>query len=156
MPRFDTKDTAALEAQIVSYLKELPGETASLYQIWYEQLGGYGVPDADDLARMQAVVEKQDEWESIGTAPDEKFGPVPKWRRKTGPASTHDAKGNIRVQHKFKVGGIYTDPKEGKSYKIALAEVYNLRCFEIKDGNLIGPMVRIHPESEIADRLVEA
>jgi hypothetical protein len=155
MARFDTTDISALEQQVSSYLKELPGETVSLYQIWYEQLGGYGVPTPEDLARIEAAVAKLDGWESIGTAPDEKYGSVPKWRRAGGPASTHDAKGNIRVQHKFKVGGVYRAP-DGRQYKIALAEVYNLRCFEMKDGQLIGPMVKIHPESELADSLVEA
>jgi hypothetical protein len=154
MPRFDTTDTAALESQVASYLNELPGETASLYQIWYEQLGGYGVPTPEDLVRIEAAVDKLGNWTSIGKTPDEKYGPVPKWRRDTGIGSTYDADGHIRVQHKFKVGGIYKTP-DGTQYKISLAEVYNLRGFEIRDGQLVGPMIKIGPESELADSLVE-
>ena len=44
---------------------------------------------------------------------------------------------------------------DGKVYKIALAEVYNLRCFEIKDGHMTGPMVKIHPLSDLAKSLKE-
>jgi hypothetical protein len=59
----------------------------------------------------------------------------------------------LMVQHKFKLNGLYKTP-DGKVLKIVLSEVYNLRCFEIKDGNLVGPMIKIHPESELADKLV--
>jgi hypothetical protein len=155
MPRFDTTDTAALDSQVASYLNELPAETTSLYHIWYEKLGGYGVPTPEDLVRIEAALDKLGSWTSIGKAPDERYGAVPKWKRDAGVGSTYDAKGNIRVQHKFKVGGIYKAP-DGTQYKIALAEVYNLRGFEIKDGQLIGPMIKINPESELADSLVEA
>jgi hypothetical protein len=55
----------------------------------------------------------------------------------------------------FKLNGKYKAP-DGKVYKIVLSEVYNLRCFEIDaKGNLVGPMVKIHPESELAKSLVE-
>jgi hypothetical protein len=59
------------------------------------------------------------------------------------------------VQHLFKLNGKYKAPDD-KVYKIVLSEVYNLRCFEIDaQGNLFGPMVKIHPESDLAKSLVE-
>jgi len=61
----------------------------------------------------------------------------------------------LMVQHKFKLNGLYKTP-EGKVLKVVLSEVYNLRCFEVVDGKLVGPMIKIHPESELADALVEA
>lgn len=60
----------------------------------------------------------------------------------------------LMVQHKFKLNGLYKTP-EGKVLKIVLSEVYNLRCFEVVDGNLTGPMIKIHPESDLADKLIE-
>ncbi|MDR0861929.1 MAG: hypothetical protein LBN30_04025 [Oscillospiraceae bacterium] len=61
----------------------------------------------------------------------------------------------IMVQHLFKLNGLYKEP-DGKVLKIVLSEVYNLRCFEVKDGNLTGPLIKIHPESDRAKALVEA
>ncbi len=59
----------------------------------------------------------------------------------------------MMVQHMFKVGGLYKTP-DGKVLKIVLSEVYNLRCFEVVDGNLVGGMIKIHPASELAKSLV--
>jgi hypothetical protein len=60
------------------------------------------------------------------------------------------------VQHKFKVNGRYRTP-DGKMLKVVLSEVYNLRCFELDDrGNMVGGMIKIHPESELASKLVSA
>jgi hypothetical protein len=61
----------------------------------------------------------------------------------------------LMVQHKFKLNGLYRTP-EGKTLKVVLSEVYNLRCFEVADGKLVGPMIKIHPESELAASLTEA
>jgi len=60
----------------------------------------------------------------------------------------------IMVQHMFKLGGLYKTP-EGKILKVVCSEVYNLRCFEIVDGNMVGGMIKIHPESDLAKSLVE-
>ncbi|MDR0906939.1 MAG: hypothetical protein LBN00_12355 [Oscillospiraceae bacterium] len=60
----------------------------------------------------------------------------------------------LMVQHKFKLNGLYKTP-EGKILKVVLSEVYNLRCFESVDGKLVGPMIKIHPESDLANALVE-
>jgi hypothetical protein len=61
----------------------------------------------------------------------------------------------LMVQHRFKLNGLYKTP-EGKTLKVVLSEVYNLRCFEVADGRLVGPMIKIHPESELANSLTEA
>lgn len=60
----------------------------------------------------------------------------------------------MMVQHLFPVGGLYKAP-DGKIYKVICSEVYNLRCFEIVNGDMVGPMVKIHPESELAKSLVQ-
>ncbi|MDR3309893.1 MAG: hypothetical protein LBS90_00910 [Oscillospiraceae bacterium] len=64
-----------------------------------------------------------------------------------------ETKSGIMVQHKFKVNGKYKTP-EGKVLKVVLSEVYNLRCFELDAaGNMVGGMIKIHPESELAGKL---
>ena len=60
----------------------------------------------------------------------------------------------MMVQHLFKKEGLYKTP-DGKVLKIITSEVWNLRCFEIADGKMIGPMIKIHPESDLAKSLVE-
>ncbi|MDR0852197.1 MAG: hypothetical protein LBN36_06855 [Clostridiales Family XIII bacterium] len=155
MPRFQTKNTAALESEVTSYLNALPAETVNIYQIWYEKLGAYGVPASADIEAIKTVLAKQPDWEDAGVLPNEKYGPLPSYRRITGPKDTVDEKsGRIRVQHMFKVGSRYQAP-DGKVYQIALAEVYNLRGFEVVDGHLDGPMIKINPTSDLAKSLVE-
>ena len=59
------------------------------------------------------------------------------------------------IQHKFKKDGFYREP-DGKILKVVVSEVWNLRCFEIANGKMTGPMIKIHPESDRAKALVEA
>jgi len=58
------------------------------------------------------------------------------------------------IQHMFKKDGFYKAP-DGKVYKIVVSEIWNLRAFEIQNGKMTGPMVKIHPESDLAKSLVE-
>ncbi|MCL2409432.1 MAG: hypothetical protein FWC96_07440 [Oscillospiraceae bacterium] len=60
----------------------------------------------------------------------------------------------IMIQHMFKKDGFYKAP-DGKVYKIVVSEIWNLRAFEIQNGKMTGPMVKIHPESDLAKSLVE-
>jgi len=62
---------------------------------------------------------------------------------------------DIMVQHLFKLNGLYRGPDD-KVWKVVASEVYNLRCFEIADGKMTGPMVKIHPTSDYAKKMVEA
>ena len=61
----------------------------------------------------------------------------------------------MMIQHLFKKDGLYKEP-DGTVLKVVVSEVWNLRCFEIKNGKMIGPMLKIHPESDRAKALVEA
>ena len=60
---------------------------------------------------------------------------------------------SMMVQHMFPIGSEYKSP-DGKIYRVVCSEVYNLRCFEIVNGNMAGPMVKIHPASDLAKSLV--
>lgn len=61
---------------------------------------------------------------------------------------------NLMVQHMFELGSLYKAP-DGKVLKVVTSEVYNLRCFEMKDGHMTGPMIKIHPTSDLAKALVK-
>ena len=60
----------------------------------------------------------------------------------------------MMIQHMFKLGGFYKTP-DGKVFKVVCSEVFNLRCFEIVNGNMTGGMIKIHPTSDLAKSLVE-
>lgn len=60
----------------------------------------------------------------------------------------------MMIQHMFKLNGLYKTP-DGKILKVVCSEVYNLRCFEVVNGNLVGRMIKIHPTSDLAKSLVE-
>ena len=60
----------------------------------------------------------------------------------------------LLIQHMFKKDGLYKAP-DGKVLKVVASEVWNLRCFEIVGGKMTGPMIKIHPESDLAKSLVE-
>ena len=59
----------------------------------------------------------------------------------------------IMVQHMFKKDGLFKEP-DGRVLKVVASEVWNLRCFEIVNGKMVGPMIKIHPESDRAKALV--
>ena len=60
----------------------------------------------------------------------------------------------MMVQHMFKRDGLYKEP-DGKVLKVVTSDVWNVRFFEFANGKLVGPMVKIHPESDRAKALVE-
>ena len=60
----------------------------------------------------------------------------------------------LLVQHLFKKDVLYKEP-DGKVLKVVVSEVWNLRCFEVVNGKMTGPMIKIHPESDRAKALVE-
>jgi hypothetical protein len=152
MPRFPTENAEALKTAVNAYLDDYIGETVSPLQIWYEALGGYGTPEPKDTDAIVAVIGASDDWEDIGGLRHEKFGVQPSYRKKS--KYIDDPAKPIRVQHMFKLNTLYRTP-EGKVMKTVLCEVYNLRLFEVVDGHLTGPMIKIHPRSELARSLVE-
>lgn len=153
MPRFSTENREALASAMTDYLNDFPGETICALQIWYECLGAYGVPTPSDMEAMHDVLDGVGGWRHAGDERFEKFG-VQRTYRRTADRQPKAAAGKIMSHHMFKVGGLYKDPA-GRVFKVALSEVYNIRCFEIMDGNMVGPMVKIHPTSELAKSLLE-
>lgn len=141
------------ENEIKKFLNEYLGDELCARQIWYEALEGCGVPDPQDMDFLHQVLDGLDGWKCVGDQRYEKYGIQKSYKRHAKQEDGFDRDGRIRVQHLFHVGGLYQAP-DGKVYKVVLSEVYNLRCFEMKDGKMVGPMVRIHPTSELARSLV--
>ncbi|MDR1622075.1 MAG: hypothetical protein LBS00_06855 [Synergistaceae bacterium] len=149
MPEFDAGSPALFQEMLKRYLDDYPGDVVCPLQAWYEGLGGQGTPDEADMKAMRTVLEGLEDWKSIGEIRYEKFGKQPSYRR------VGFVPDGAMVQHRFKLNGLYRGP-DGKLLKVVLSEVYNLRCFEIADGNMVGPMIKIHPASDYADQMVEA
>lgn len=137
---------------IPSWLNDFPGDVTCALQIWYEGLGGMGTPNPAEIAAIEEVMAGAKDWEPVGNVRYEKMGQQPSFKRKA--ANKAKESKHIMVQHMFKVNSLYRAP-DGRVFKIALSEVYNLRCFEVVNGNLVGGMIKIHPTSDFAKSLVE-
>lgn len=152
MSRFYTSNSRTLEAAMKGYLDTFLGDIICARQIWYECLGGYGTPTQEDMKAMQSVLDRLDDWQSIGTVRYEKFGLESSYKRKAD-NQPKSIGGSVLPQHICRVNELYKTP-DGKTYKIVLSEVYNIRCFEVVEGKMTGPMIKFHPESDIAKSLV--
>lgn len=157
MSSFSSASTNQAEIREIAekYMGTFLGRMICPRQLWYEALEGCGVPSDETLETLTSVLRSLPDWEDIGNARYEKLGMQPSFKRIGKPAGLSTEPGKIMVQHLFEVGGLYKDPA-GKVFKVMLAEVYNLRCFEVVDGHLTGPMVKIHPASDYAKTLVRA
>lgn len=137
---------------VIGWLEAYPGSTTCVRQIWYECLLGNGVPDSEMYASIEGILIDSSDWDAVGSVRYEKMGPQPSYRRKVNPEPVKD--GRIMVQHMFGLGKLWRDP-DGKVLKVVLSEVFNIRCFEIKDGKMTGPMIRFDPRSDYAKSLRE-
>lgn len=154
MRNIDPIDHKALAERVEVWLEEFAGDLICARQVWYEGLEGEGVPEAALVVALEDMIAALPDWKAVGEVRYEKYGMQYSFKREQTEARREDAREKVMVQHLFKVGGLYQAP-DGKVYKIALSEVYNLRCFEVKDGHLTGPMVKIHPLSDLAKSLKE-
>lgn len=151
MPRYATINEGT-EA-VVRYLNEYAGDCICARQIWYECMEGYGKPTQYQLEIIQEIIEPLPDWCLAGDIRYEKYG-VERSYKKTVVKQPQSASSHVMSQHVCKVNQHYQTP-DGRILKIALAEVYNIRCFEIKDGHMVGPMIKIHPQSDLAKSLIE-
>ena len=151
MAKIDVSDPKALKAAVEGYLAKFPGDLICALQLWYEGLGGQGVPDAVEMTAIQDAIAATSGWADVGGVRYEKFGVQRSYKfdgARTGVVN------KAMIQHLFKRDGLYKEP-DGKVLKIVTSELWNLRCFEITDGRPAGPMIKIHPESDRAKALVE-
>ena len=153
MARIDVSDPKALEAAVGKYLGEFQGVLICALQLWYQGLGGQGVPNPPEMAAIQNAIVKIPGWEDVGDVRDERFG-VQRTFKRTTPAEKVYGDKKIMIQHLYKKEGFYKEP-DGTVLRVATSEAWNLRCFQVVDGKQIGPMIKIHPESDRAKALVE-
>ncbi len=141
-----------LSSAITDWLGDFPGEATCALQIWYEGLGGMGTPDPAEIAVIEKILAAAEGWAPAGNVRYETLGPQRSFKR-TAPNGAK-APERIMVQHLFKLNSLQRAP-DGRVFKVVLSEVYNLRCFEVVGGNMVGGMVKIHPASDFAKSLVE-
>jgi hypothetical protein len=146
------KSAGKLSSAITGWLNDFPGDVTCALQIWYEGLDGMGTPNPAEIAAIEEIVADAKGWEPAGNVRYEKMGQQPSFKRKA--FNKAKAPERIMVQHMFKVNSLYRAP-DGRVFKVVLSEVYNLRCFEVVNGNLAGGMIKIHPTSGFAKSLIE-
>ncbi|MCL1834638.1 MAG: hypothetical protein FWG48_00615 [Oscillospiraceae bacterium] len=74
MAKFDVTDSKALSAAAAKYLADFPGDTICAVQLWYEGLGGQGVPTPEEMAAMDTALGAATGWKDIGGTRFEKYG----------------------------------------------------------------------------------
>ena len=74
MTKIDVSDPKALKAAVEKYLGDFPGELICALQLWYEGLGGQGVPNPAEMGAMEAVLGSAAGWKDVGGVRYEKFG----------------------------------------------------------------------------------
>lgn len=74
MSKVSTDNKAQLQSAMQRYLDAFPGDTICALQVWYEGLGGCGVPNSQEMEAMNAVLESLEGWKAVGNVRYEKFG----------------------------------------------------------------------------------
>ncbi len=79
--KVSTGNSEELKGAMSSWLTEFPGDLICARQIWYEGLGGCGVPNPADMAAMEATLNGLGDWKNVGNVRYEKFGAQNSWKR---------------------------------------------------------------------------
>jgi len=74
MAKIDVSDPKALKAAVEKYLGEFPGDIVFALLLWYQGLGGQGVPNADEMTAIQDAIAGTPGWADAGRMRDERFG----------------------------------------------------------------------------------
>ena len=81
MAKIDVSDPKALEAATGKYLADFPGNLICALQLWYEGLGGQGVPNTAEMAAIQGAIAKTPGWTDVGDMRYEKYGMQKSYKR---------------------------------------------------------------------------
>ena len=81
MAKIDVSDPKALKTAIQKYLDETPGDIIFALKIWYQGLGGQGVPNAAEMSAIQDVIASTPGWNDVGDLRDERFGVQKSYKR---------------------------------------------------------------------------
>ena len=74
MAKIDVSDPKALKAAVEKYLGEFPGDIVFALLLWYQGLGGQGVPNAAEMTAIQDAILSTPGWADAGRMRDERFG----------------------------------------------------------------------------------
>ena len=74
MARIDFSDPKAVKAAVEKFLGEFPGDLICALQLWYEGLGGQGVPSRAEAAAIEGAIASVPGWNDVGNVRYEKYG----------------------------------------------------------------------------------
>ena len=81
MARIDVSDPKALKAATKKFLDEFPGDLICALQLWYQGLGGQGVPNSAEMTAVQGAIAGTPGWADVGNVRDERFGVQRSYKR---------------------------------------------------------------------------
>ena len=149
-----TMTPAQLAAKVKEIVAACPSEITCAYRVWYEGIEGYGRPTAALVAAIEEAIVAAGGWTAVGPRRFEKYGAVNAFTNDNYATARKDKDGNPMVLHQFRAGAKYQGP-DGKIWWIPVVELFDMRCFEWKDGKFVGNMVEINPNSDYAKAMVE-
>ena len=150
---FLTKEEIA--ERVKKILTGCPSEFINAYNVWYEGFEGCGRPSAEVKKLIDESIAAIGGWTDIGPMRNEKFGVVaPTFKNENYATAIKELGGTPMVHHMYHIGKHYQGP-DGRIFWVAVVEVFDMRCFEWKDGKYIGEMVEIDPFSDYARQMVE-
>ena len=142
-------------ARVQEILAACPSEHTNAFRVWYEGFEGCGRPSAAVRDIIDEAIASAGDWTSIGPMRWERYGVVdPSYINENYANEIKELGGNAMIQHMYHVGKHYQGP-DGRVFWVAVAEVFDLRCFERKDGKYVGQMVEIDPLGDYARQMVE-
>ena len=70
-----------LRASVDKYFAGFHGDIICALQLWYEGLGGQGVPNASEMTAIQDAIANTAGWKDVGDVRYEKFGVQKSYKR---------------------------------------------------------------------------
>lgn len=131
-----------------------PSEHTCAYRVWYEGFDGCGRPSKEVVSLIEDAIGAHRSWKAIGPMRFEKFGVVSGFVNTDYASAAKKVGGDVMPLHMYHQGRHYRGP-DGRIFWLAVIEVFDIRCFEWKDGKYIGQMVEIDPMSDYAKQMVE-
>ena len=74
MQRCCVTDPNELKAAVDKYFNAFPGDLICGLQLWYEGLGGQGVPTPAEMTAIKDAIANVPGWKDVGPVRYEKFG----------------------------------------------------------------------------------
>lgn len=149
-----TMTGAEIAAKAAEIVKASPSELTCAFRVWYEGFEGYGMPNKGIVTAIEQGIADSGCWTNVGLRRFEKYGMVNAYTNDNYASAAKEQDGHTMIQHRFHPGAKYQGP-DGKIWWIPVAEVFDLRAFEWKDGKYVGNMTEIDPDSDYAKAMVE-